>query len=198
MARFLIGTPIVLLLVSFLLNVVLMFAYIFTYNTLTEEIPIAKIEFKDINNTTNIHKALLKDFEDNKIGEYEIYGEQFRLDAKFMKMKYWANLFGLDSRYDLERFEGRYINTEDQNTKKTLSYDLSKDTLVDTFTFAGWNGFVDINYGSSTYTDIKNDVKFVIYRTMTGIIVREEPIKIANTKKGYFTNIIESAKKIVE
>ena len=179
------GIPI-LLFCSLVLNVILIGFYSYTYKVLTKETLIAKIEFVKSDYENKIHQVILLDEEDNEIGKYKIYGDQFQLDAKFMKMKYWSNLLGLDSRYDLERLQGRYSNNKEQNAKKTISHDLSEDTILDTFSFFGWNIFVDTNYGSSTYMEILKGFKYEIFKTTTGIIVRKLEIKKVLSILWYF------------
>jgi len=46
------------------------------------------IEDRQENNQSEIKKM-----------NYEIYGNQWRIDAIFVKMKYLANVFGIDSKY---------------------------------------------------------------------------------------------------
>jgi len=107
-----------------------------------------------------------------------------------MKMKYWSTLLKLDSRYVLERFEGRYKKNEDQNTKQNLSYDLGENTLLDRFTLLGWNPFVDTEYGSSVYQEITLDQVFAVYKTQTGFVIRRAPLTqdTNTTQKGFLSS----------
>lgn len=191
MKRFLIGIPFGVAVGSILLNFLFFILFSWTYSALTEETEIAKIQFSKPSNESTFHIAHISGSDGSEVGKYQIYGEQWRIDAKFMKMKYWANILGLDSRYALERFEGRYKKNEDQNTKQKLSYDLGEDTFIDIFSFFGWNPFVDTEYGSSAYQDIKINKEFTVYKTQTGLIIRTAPIIDINTsKKGFFSSIL--------
>ena len=87
-----------------------------------------------------------------------VYGDQWRVDAEFLKWKYWALLLGLDSQYRLDRLEGRYRSVVDQNSQPKLAHDLRDETAVDVVSLAEglgrWNFLIDASYGSSTYQDI--------------------------------------------
>ena len=176
MRRFLMKMSFGLILASLVLNAVLMMMFSWTYTALTQETLIATVYFTKPYNNSTFHIAHLSGEEGKVVGDFDIYGEQWRIDAKFMKMKYWSNLLKLDSRYVLERFEGRYKKNEDQNTKQNLSYDLGENTLLDRFTLLGWNPFVDTEYGSSVYQEITLNQRFEIYKTPTGFVVRRAPL----------------------
>ena len=178
MGKLIIFPPVVLL----VFNVFLIILYSWTYNALTHETVIAKIKFDQQNINDKSFVAHIHEEDDDKIGDYKIYGEQWRIDAKFMKMKYWSNILGLDSRYALERFEGRYKSVNDENSKIQLSHDLGEDTFIDAVTLFGWNPFVDSEYGSSTYQDINPKFEYIVYKTQTGVIVRSELIEDDSNK----------------
>jgi len=168
--RFLLGIPLTLGFGSMVLNFILAGLLALTYNNLTEEEPIVFIEFSK-KEEANYSVATLKDSDGQEIGKYEIWGDQWRLDVQFYKMHYFANIIGIGSKYALDRFEDRYSNIDDSNTKKAKHYQLESHTLVDKF---AW--FFDTTYGSSTYTDVKSNVLFTVYKTPTGIMVREKAI----------------------
>ena len=178
--KYLLGIPLIAGIGGVIMNFILAGVLALTYTNLTEEEPIVTIQFSQIKGK-NHHIAILKDNLGNKIGKYEIYADQWRLDAQFYKMEYFANVIGISSKYALDRFEGRYKNIDDANTKQSKSYQLDSHTLVDKFSW-----FFDTSYGSSTYKDIKLNVIFTIYKTPTGIMVREVPIKDKNNVKKSF------------
>ena len=168
--------------VSLLLVVVLSVALvasmgltILTYVRLTAEEPIAKMYFEPIEE--DLFEAHLAAGEGGDVGIFEIYGDQWRIDAEFIKLKPWANVMGMDARYKLVRFEGRYRDINDENTKPKIAYDLGQGDVLDLMNYlAEWNFLVDAEYGSSTFTDIKQDTLYTVYRTQSGIIVRSEPM----------------------
>lgn len=178
MGKLFVATPFAMIII----NIFFIIMYSWTYNALTYETVIAKIKFdqQSINDKSFI--AHIHEDDDDKIGDFKIYGEQWRIDAKFMKMKYWANILGLDSRYALERFEGRYKSVNDENSQKQLAHDLGEETIIDAVTINGWNPFVDAEYGSSTYQDINPKYEYIVYKTQTGVIVRSKLIENDSNK----------------
>lgn len=182
MGKLLIGIPFVVALASIILNIILIFVFSWSYHALTYETVIAKITFDKQNLNDKTYVAHVTEEDNSSIGDFKIYGEQWRIDAKFMKMKYWANILGLDARYALERFEGRYKYIQDENTKQQVAYDLGENTLIDSFSLFGWNPFVDAEYGSSAYQDINSEYVYTVYKTQNGIIVRTHPPDTNTTK----------------
>ncbi|MEQ8287244.1 hypothetical protein [Thalassospira sp.] len=148
---------------------------ILTYVRLTAEKPIAAMYFEPV--SEDVFTAHLVSEDQGVNGTYEIYGDQWRIDAEFIKLKPWANVMGMDARYQLVRFEGRYGDIEAENTRPHLAYDLGVGDVLDLANYlAQWNFFVDAEYGSSTFTDIDPDMVYTVYRTQSGIIVRSEPM----------------------
>lgn len=180
MGKLIIGLPVVLTIISFVLNTILAILLSMTYTSLTQEQLIATLTFDFKPNQSQIFTAHLHNAKDSKIGDYKLFGDQWRIDAGFIKMEYWANVFGVDSKYTLNRLEGRYKNIEDQNNKKKKSYQLEAHSLIDTMSF-----FIDTTYGSSVYKDIKINIKYSIFKTPTGLLVRERKLNIP-IEKSFF------------
>jgi hypothetical protein len=187
MIRFLIGIPLFVVFISLAINVILALMLVLTYSSLTEEKVIAKINFEKLSAQDNVFIAHVYDDAGTKIGDFKIFGDQWRMDAEFIKMAYWANVFGIDSRYTLNRFEGRYKDITDENNNKHVSYQLESHGIMDK-----WSVFIDTTYGSSTYQDIKLKTKYTVLKSQTGLMVREKEI-IDKEEKNY----LEKAKEFV-
>src|SRR5688572_25578793 len=163
------------------LSILLLTATIYTYDRLTAETLIAELRFDPIDGAQSerLYLAHLRTGDRCDERQFQLHGDQWRIDAEFLKWKYWALLFGLDSQYRLDRFEGRYRSVADQNSKQNIAYELSERTAVDVVSLAeslgSWNFLLDATYGSSTYQDIDVDNVYYVYRTTTGIITRHEP-----------------------
>jgi hypothetical protein len=175
---FIVAIPVVGTVFSFILNAVLAVLLTMTYTSLTQEQLIATLTFDNESNKSQIFIAHLNDAEGLNIDDYKLYGDQWRMDAGFIKMEYWANVFGVDSKYTLDRLEGRYKSIDDQNGKRHKSYQLEDHSLIDTMSF-----FVDTTYGSSVYTDIKLNTKYSVFKTPIGLMVREELIELVKKEK---------------
>ena len=166
-----------LIVVLGLLAVLLLAANIYTYHRLTAESVIAELRFEPTGDRQYLAYLRTGDRCDERV--LPVLGEQWRVDAAFLKWQYWAMLLGLDSQYRLDRLEGRYRSAEDQNSAPRVAHDLGDETAVDIVTLARtlgkWNFLLDATYGSSTYEDIDAARVYRVYRTTTGIITRSEP-----------------------
>ena len=174
--RRLIKTSILTLGLLGILCLVLLSASVYTYTSLTSESLVAELRFNLIGEREYLARLRTGDFCEEE--QFQVMGDQWRLDAEFIKWKYWALALGLDSQYRLDRFEGRYRLTSEQNSEPSHAYDLKKDTVLDMVELSKALGFfnflVDTTYGSSTYNNIDTESVFYIYRTQTGLITRSK------------------------
>jgi hypothetical protein len=108
-----------------------------------------------------------------------VLGDQWRIDAQFLKWRYWATLFGLESQYRLERLEGRYRDVAEQNSKTTLAHALAEPSAIDigglSSRLGRLNFLADASYGSSTYHDVDTRNVYLVYKTPTGLLTRIRP-----------------------
>src|SRR3970040_1257910 len=93
--------------------VLLLSASIYTFNVLTDETVVAELWFDRTGNREYL--AHLRTGNRCEERTFPVIGDQWRVDAEFVKWKYWALLFGLDSQYRLDRLEGRYGSAGEQN-----------------------------------------------------------------------------------
>jgi len=163
--------------IAALLAVMLLSASIYTYHALTAETLIAELTFDQMNGRQWV--AHLRTGDRCNQRDLPLFGDQWRVDAEFLKWKSWAALLGLDAQYRLDRLEGRYRTAEEQNSEPNIAHDLGGKTAVDLVDVAGalgeWNFLVDATYGSSVYHDIDTMSLYSVYRTQTGIITRTSP-----------------------
>lgn len=168
------------------LVIALLSASIYTYSALTGETVIAEISFEKTGDRQYI--AHLRTGDQCAERVLPILGEQWRVDAQFLKWKYWATLLGLQPQYRLDRLEGRYRTAAEQNTSPTLAHDLEADTALDVVAvgqaLGSLNFLTDATYGSSTYEDIDPARIYYVYRTTTGIITRSEPRPVVERGSG--------------
>ena len=176
-------------------SIVLLMATIYTYDRLTGETLIAELRFDATGDRQYV--AHLRTGDRCEDRAFPLYGDQWRIDAEFLKWKYWALLLGLDSQYRLDRLEGRYRSVEDQNTQRNVAHALSERTAVDVVGLAeslgSWNFLLDATYGSSTYQDIDVDDVYYVYRTTTGIITRHERRPVESAGGAPFNVTIDGA-----
>jgi len=154
--------------------VLLLGASIYGYFQLTDETLIAELEFDRVGEQSYLAHLRTADF--CTIQQFPLYGDQWRVDAQFLKWHYWVSLLGLESRYRLERIEGRYRDVSAQNSSRTLAHALAPPSAIDIGKLSGalgrFNFLVDATYGSSTYHDIDTRLVYLVYKTPTGLLSR--------------------------
>lgn len=149
-------------------------ASLLAYDTLTLERPIARLTFEYDGKFDRRYTAHYLDLETEGEVDCFLYGEQFQIDARFMKIREPFNFFGIEPRYVLERISGRYLKVSDAN-KRYYAYDLDEAEPFYLPTVLVENSFmVDTTYGSSVYTEIRTDLVYTVYLTRTGLLVRSE------------------------
>jgi hypothetical protein len=173
LSRLLIG----LVVAGVVISVMLLSASIYTFARLTAETVIAEVRFERAAPDRYLAYLSTGDFCSESV--FAIEGDQWRIDAEFVKWHYWANLLGLDSQYRLDRFEGRYSDVERQNRLSGNAHDLAPPRTLDLLRLAdslgAMNFLVDATYGSSTYQDIEPDRLYAVIKSPTGIFTRSRP-----------------------
>ncbi len=148
------------------------------YERLTGEAPVAEIRFTPLDD--RLYRARLFRYDRCREESYLIAGDQWRIDARFLKWRGWVAWLGLDARYRLERIEGRYRRLADERSRPATHYALSDPSRLDIVELADalgpLNVLVDAEYGSSTYQAIDPDVVYRVYRSQSGLLSRGEPI----------------------
>ena len=170
------GFSVILLLLAVLSLLAVSPFYI--YSVFNQELPVARIEFvqleeKEYLATVTTGNSCIEN-------TYPVFGDQFQLDAGFVKWKGAAVLAGFKPRYRLDRLSGRYSNTREQNTLQTISHDLAPDLVFDFFTDFENNSdnswLVDTSFGSSVYQEINPLFSYTVYATEDSLILRQTPI----------------------
>jgi hypothetical protein len=157
--------------------ILLLAASIHSFFALTDETLIAEIEFDDAGQQLYLAHLRTGDFCREQV--YAVLGDQWRIDAQFLKWHYLASLLGLKSQYRLERLEGRYQDANEQNTRPKLAHALAGPSAIDIGGLSNRLGYLnflaDASYGSSTYHDIDTGLVYLVYKSPTGIFTRTRP-----------------------
>ena len=132
-----------------------------TYHRLTAEREVATIELRQ--KGPQLYDVVLTEAASPENPEptthtFEVHGDQWRLEARVVKWKPWANVLGLDSQYRLDRFSGRFAETEDELTSERSVFSLlpprttGLDFLPVARTMTRYLPLVDIpQYGQGVY-----------------------------------------------
>lgn len=157
-----------------------------TFHRLTDEAPIAKLRFTEMAPQRYAVELRSGDFCESR--HFELDGDQWRLDARFLKWKPVANLFGLDAMYRLDRLDGRYSDIDEANSRKTVAYDIADKPGIDLTDhlderWLSWTP-VDTLFGSSVYETIDPSYEYTVYRSQSGLLVRRSLIETASYQDG--------------
>lgn len=145
----------------------------YIYQQLNIETPVAEIYFD--RRSEQIYVASLATGDLCDTDRYELYGDQWQLDASFIKWNGIAASIGLKSLYKLDRLSGRYKNVQQQNNRYNRAYDISPALYFDWFNagVTGEGGYlVDTQYGSSVFLDIDTSKIYILYKTEDGLIAK--------------------------
>jgi hypothetical protein len=187
--------PWLLVLVVVAMLATLVAAPFYVYSRFNAEQPIAEITFRQLGDKRYLAALATGDL--CSVRTFEIHGDQWQLDASFVKWRGIGTLLGLDSLYRLDRLSGRYANVAEQNAAASPAYDVAPRVLVDVFTrrgekgLAGW--LVDTHYGSSVYLDIDPARRYRVYKTEDALIARAMAPETDVTTPGEVTLVIDKA-----
>lgn len=164
-----------------------------TFHRLTNEAPIAQLRFVQMAPQQFSVALRTGDFCDAR--HFQLDGDQWRLDARFLKWKPAANLFGLDAMYRIERLGGRYSNINAANTRKSVAYEIGEKPGIDLTDhldekWMSWSP-VDTLFGSSVYESIDPAYEYVVFRSQSGLLVRRHLIESARYEGGSLVIPIE-------
>lgn len=151
---------------------------LYTYYRLTDEAPIAELQFRELAPLRFEASLAYGDFCTER--RYVLHGNQWRLDAQFLKWRPWANLLGLDALYRIERLGGRYADSGQENSEPHLVYALHDEQVPDLpallARFDSRISPVDTLYGSSVYDTMEPGQLYRVYRGQSGLLVRKVPV----------------------
>jgi hypothetical protein len=152
-----------------------------TFNRLTDEALIARLRF--VETGPGRYRVELRSGDFCQQQEFELSADEWRLDARFLKWKPLANLFGLDAMYRVERLTGRYRNIADEHALPHQAYAITSEPEIDLLDYLDkdWKYWspVDTFFGSSVYESIDPAYEYRVYRSQSGLLVRKEPLAAA-------------------
>jgi hypothetical protein len=166
---------------------------LYSFNRLTDEEPIARLHFVEMAPQSFAVEILTGDF--CSAQHLVINGDEWRLDARFLKWKPLANLLGFDSLYRIDRLAGRYSRIEDANRQPHIEYRIGEQPLVELTDYLNqdWLGWspVDTSFGSSVYERIDPDYEYIVFRSQSALLVRKQRSEAARYESGSLVINIE-------
>jgi hypothetical protein len=165
LAVLLLGVAVLLLLIGINLT---------TYQRLTYEKPVAELSFQELG--PQHFQARLSGVQGRPAGRYDLYGDEWQIDARILKWKPPVTLLGLDARYRLERLGGRYRDIAQEREHPRAVYRLAPRSELDLWELIGelqsHLGWVDAYYGNAAYLPMADGARYEVSLTQTGLVAR--------------------------
>lgn len=144
-----------------------------SYQRLTHENPVASIRFEQLG-PQHFRAILARPAQAAET--YELYGDEWQLDARALKWHGFATVLGLDSGFHLERISGRYQDPKQEGVAPRSVHLLYDGRGIDIWAIArhhpDWIPWVDAVYGSATYMPMAHGARYQISMSQTGLIAR--------------------------
>jgi hypothetical protein len=116
-------------------------------------------------------------FPDGRQASYKLAGDELYVDAHILKWKYFVNILGLHTAYELDRVTGRYIDVKDELVSPRTVFVLSQDKPLNMFNLRQRYFFLqnvlDADYGSATFINSDKPASFDIRVSTTGLLIRD-------------------------
>ena len=149
-----------------------------TYQRLTSERDILLISTQKISNQNYQVELNYVDTSDNhSLDTVYLQGDEWRLEAKILKWKGWANLLGMDSYYQLDRISGRYRDIEQATSKPVSAFQITHQqrgiNLWELKRLMKSNlPFLDAYFGQAIFLPLRDDAIFAISINQAGLVAR--------------------------
>jgi hypothetical protein len=144
------------------------------YRTLTHEELAATVEVRPSGAPQTFEAYFV--FPDGRDARYTLRGDELYVDAHILKWKYWANVLGLHTAYQLDRVGGRYRALSDEQGKGRTLFELGREPVVDIFAWRQRHPalapLVDAEYGSATFVAGHQPALYEIRVSTTGLLAR--------------------------
>jgi hypothetical protein len=107
---------------------------------------------------------------------FSLRGDEWQVDARILKWRALATLFGFDAVYRLDRISGRYSNIADERGQPRTVYPLSPPEPIDLWEFIqshhSWVPWIDAMYGTATFLPMADKALFQIDVSPSGLLAR--------------------------
>jgi len=144
------------------------------YRALTHEEVAAVVRTEPLG--PNRFKAQFR-FPDGREVSYSLSGDQLYVDARILKWRPWANIFGLHTAYELDRVAGRYQELVQEQQQPRTVQSLAPDRKVDLFKlrqrYALLSPLLDAEYGSATFAAADGLTQYEVRVSTTGLLIRK-------------------------
>ena len=149
-----------------------------TYYRLTYEQPIATVDLRQTGDKS--FDATIEQPPAGRVAaqsaKYALQGDEWRMEARVLKWKPWANMLGLDARYRLNRLAGEYTDVKTERDGQHNVYDLpaisDHDAIGRLSQRLDKAHIVDTVYGSAALMPMADNARYEVWMTQSGLVAR--------------------------
>jgi len=153
-------------------SIMLAFSY-YGYDRLIDETFVGTVKFSESRPEDFVARVMI-DGEKHRM--FQLFGNEWQMDARVIKWKPPATFLGLDPIYQLDRISGRFSDLEEEQSRTRSVYALSDPVRLDVWQFVrkypGLMPGVDAQYGTATYLPMAHGAIYEVSMTRTGLIAR--------------------------
>jgi hypothetical protein len=150
-----------------------------TYNRLSYERPIARVELDRVDGATFTATVIELDDEGQPFGEpkeYTLNGQQWQMDARVITWKPWANVLGLDSQYELQNIWGRDVSDRRNLRAEGQAMEVERPGINAMELMEGLGRFSPVEatereFGSAVYMPMVDGAVYEVRMTQEGLAV---------------------------
>nr|WP_010132274.1 hypothetical protein [Microbulbifer agarilyticus] len=163
-----------LLLLGGALLIVLLALDVYSYRNLGDEHSVGTVSFERMGKQ---HFLVKFSDEDGISQEFELFGDQWQLDARMLKWKGVLARSGIEPAYRLDRLSGRYLTLQDERNKERSVHELDQSNHgVDLWKFLREMDnrvpVVDAVYGSATFLPMQDGAVYEVRISHSGLLAR--------------------------
>lgn len=146
-----------------------------TYRRLTAEQTAAEIVFYNV--SPQYFSAEIR-YPDGTVRLVDLRGDEWQLDARILRWRPFARLFGFDTVYRFERISGRYRDLAQERSAErsvhalTIEEELGIDVWNAVRRHHAWLPAVDAVYGSAVYLPMADQARYRVSVGSDGLIAR--------------------------
>lgn len=144
---------------------------LYTYSRLTYEQSIARLSLKQL--SPQRFRVRIQ-YNGDTVKDFDLWGDEWQLDARILKWHGVANLLGLNTLFRLERISGRYSDLRQEKSNPRSVYGISENPGIDLWNLAqnyrDWFGWIQAVYGNAAYLPMVEGADYDIKITQSGLL----------------------------
>ena len=156
-----------------------------TYQRLVYEAPVAEVSFEQAGPA--LFNVALLNSDTGEVSHYELFGDEWQLDAQILTWHGVVTVLGLDAQYRLLRLSGRYVDIDQEKSSARSVHALAPVKSIDVWStiqdYQRWIAWADATYGSAVFLPMADQARYKVSISRTGLVARPDN-QVARTAVG--------------